>query len=398
MNASTIEVSGSKRIVSAMSNATRSMRGSPCSPIRRPSSTTVNPPTPAIAISVVSSRPRLPGVSRPRPKRAVASRPPAAGRPNIRQAGPAIFSASRTQRLVLALVQPGMDLAAQLRVVAQAHEEVQPEADRDDRAEREQPARDVLREPVEGLPEDVAEHAERRRPRARADDVVGQELPQRHLRGARDERRERAHEADEAADQDRQAAALLEEALDLVQALLGDLQPLAVAQQPVAAELAPERVGGHVAGDRRGPHDRDQHEQVDLPLARRPGRRPAPRSRRARRARRTRPSRGTRAGRRAGTSTCRASCRRPRSASRCSAGRSRRCRRARRRRRRARRPRARACRACGGATNRNAESATAASSQPHFTPRAPPRSAASTGSAAIPPTASAAARARSGSS
>ena len=34
-----------------------------------------------------------------------------------------------------------------------------------------------------------------------------------------------------------------------------------------AAEPAAERVGREVAGDRAGPHDRDQHEQRDLPLA-----------------------------------------------------------------------------------------------------------------------------------
>ena len=101
---------------------------------------------------------------------------------------------------------------------------------------------------------------------AGAEHVVGQELAQRHARRAGDERRDRAHEADEAADQDRHPAAPLEERLDLLQALLGDLHPRAVADHEVAPEPAAERVGGEVARDRAGPDDRDQHEQRDLAL------------------------------------------------------------------------------------------------------------------------------------
>ena len=51
------------------------------------------------------------------------------------------------------------------------------------------------------------------------------------------------------------------------QPVLGDLQALAVAQQPRAAEPAAERVRGEVAEHRARPDDRDQHQQVDLALA-----------------------------------------------------------------------------------------------------------------------------------
>ena len=97
--------------------------------------------------------------------------------------------------------------------------------ERDHEPEREQAARHPRGELVERAPEHVAEHAERRRPQPGAEHVVGQELAQRHMRRAGDERRDRAHEPDEAADQDRHPAAPLEERLDLLQPLLGDLHP-----------------------------------------------------------------------------------------------------------------------------------------------------------------------------
>ena len=167
---------------------------------------------------------------------------------------------------------------------------------------------------------------------------------------------------------------LLEEPLDLVQPVLGDLQPLAVAQQPRAAEPAPERVGGHVAEHRAGPDDRDQHEQVDLPLA---GDEAADQHRGL--ARRDQPDE------RAGLEerehadeqvgpAARASSRRPRSASRCSAGRSTpvptSTAPAVREHARAELDRGRAC---GGARTGSRRARRRSSSQPHFTPRAPPR-------------------------
>ena len=99
------------------------------------------------------------------------------------------------------------------------------------------------------------------------DHVVGNEAPERHARGAGDERRERADEPDEAADEDRRAAVAVEEALDLLQPGLGDLDPRAVADEELAAQPAAEHVARHVAGHRRGPHDRQQRDDVDLPLS-----------------------------------------------------------------------------------------------------------------------------------
>ena len=55
--------------------------------------------------------------------------------------------------------------------------------------------------------------------------------------------------------------------LDLVQPLLGDLQPLAVREQPLAALAPAELVGREVAGDAADPDDRDQRQQRDLALA-----------------------------------------------------------------------------------------------------------------------------------
>ena len=216
---------------------------------------------------MVSSRPRPPGVRRPTPKRAVRSATAEAGRPITRHAGPATrmtrrhpgrsrrcSSHSRTRRRF-----SGSRRSCTSATNAADHH--------DHRREREQAARDVGRQLVERVPEDVAERGEGRRPGAGAEHVVGQEPAQRHPARAGDERRQRADEADEAADQDRRAAALLEEALDLREPVLGDLQPLAVAQQPRPPEPAPQRVGRQVTGDRARPHDADQDEQRDLALA-----------------------------------------------------------------------------------------------------------------------------------
>ena len=226
-----------------------------------------NEPTAPAASSVVTSRPKSPGVRRFQTKRAGPlgdarrrAHDPLPGRPQRRR--------DRAQQRLLQLrVDPPRGPRPQLRVALEPDEEDDPDDQRDDEAEREQAARDPRRELVERAPEDEAEDAERRRPQAGAEDVVGQELAQRHVRRAGDERRDRAHEADEAADQDRHPAAALEEALDLLEALLGDLHAGAVADHEVAAEPAAEHVGREVAGDGAGPDDRDQDGQRDLALA-----------------------------------------------------------------------------------------------------------------------------------
>ena len=64
-----------------------------------------------------------------------------------------------------------------------------------------------------------------------------------------------ADEADEAPDEDRLAAVAVEERLDLLQPLLGDLHRGAVLDQEVAAEPPAEVVARAVAGDRARPDD-----------------------------------------------------------------------------------------------------------------------------------------------
>ena len=63
-----------------------------------------------------------------------------------------------------------------------------------------------------------------------------------------------------------------EQLLDLLEPLFGDLQPLAVGEQPAAALAPAELVGREVAEQAADPDDRDQHEQRDLAL---PGDQPA---------------------------------------------------------------------------------------------------------------------------
>ena len=95
-------------------------------------------------------------------------------------------------------------------------------------AEAEDRLSDEVRDLVERAPEQVAEHAEERGPEAGADDAVRDEAPVGEPRRAGDERRERPHQPDEAADQDRLAAVAVEVALDLLEPLLGDLEARAV--------------------------------------------------------------------------------------------------------------------------------------------------------------------------
>jgi hypothetical protein len=120
---------------------------------------------------------------------------------------------------------------------------------------------------VERLPEDVAEHAEGGRPEPAADDAVRDEAAIGQARRPDDERRQSAHESDEAADQDRLAAVTLEVRLDLLEPLLVDLHLRPVPQDEAATEATTDEEARGVAEDRRGPDDPDQHDQADLALA-----------------------------------------------------------------------------------------------------------------------------------
>ena len=253
----------------------------------------VNRPTLASASSVVSSSPSRPGLKR--------SQTNASGPRTRRHSGLASSRcctrarSSGSRRSLTAKITASTTTTTPVNAAA--------------------PRADVLLDRAQRLPEEVAQEAEQRRPEARTDDVVGQEAPQLHPRRAGQERRQRAHEADEAPDQDRRAAVAVEEAVDLVQALLGDLQLRPVALEEAAPEPAAERVGG---ARRRRPRTSTRARSAPRSRSgpgRRRRRRSARRSRPARRARRTRPSRGTRGRRRAGRSTCRGASPRPRSAS-----------------------------------------------------------------------------------
>ena len=77
--------------------------------------------------------------------------------------------------------------------------------------------------------------------------AVGDEGAVAHPRAAGDERGEGAHEADEAADEDRLAAVAGEVVVDLLEALVADPEPRPVAQEEVAAEPAADEEAGRVA-------------------------------------------------------------------------------------------------------------------------------------------------------
>ena len=182
--------SGSECSRSAMSAATRSIRGSTvlstASPIRKK----LNAPTATSASSVVSSRPRLPGVTRAWPKRArevgdrrdglehevpdrardLGQRAPAAACRRARRSSRAraARASGLRRRWISATIPPTTTMNV-------------PSAN--------SAARDVGRELVDRAPEQEAEHAERDRPQAGGEHVVGQEAAQRHPRGAGDERR-----------------------------------------------------------------------------------------------------------------------------------------------------------------------------------------------------------------
>ena len=192
----------------ATSSAHRSIRGSPCSSTTSPSRKNEKPPTSANASSVVSSRPRLPGVRRSRLKRAVKSATAATGLSSRCQTGRRDLGQDPPAGPVVALVDPVAHLRARLGAAPQVDQRDDPGDQRDQRPEREQAARHVGRELVDRAPEHEAEHAERDRPQAGGEHVVGQEAAQRHPAGAGDERHQRAHEAEEAADDDHHRAVL----------------------------------------------------------------------------------------------------------------------------------------------------------------------------------------------
>src|SRR5581483_1513223 len=143
---------------------------------------------------------------------------------------------------------------------------------RDRDPEDEAPLAGELRGAVEALRGEVADQGEGRRPEAGAEDAEGDELAVAHARAAGHERRQRPHEADEAADQDRLAAVVLEVGLDAGEALARDPERWAVAEHEVAPQPPPEQEARRVARPGADPDHRDRRHDRGLALA---GDRPA---------------------------------------------------------------------------------------------------------------------------
>ena len=156
---------------------------------------------------------------------------------------------------------------------------------------------------VERAPEDVAEDAEERGPRAAADDAVRDEAPVGEPGRAGDERRERAHEPDEAADQDRLAAVPVEVALHLLEPLVRDLHARAVLLEEARGRACGRCRSSWCRRARRRSRRRRSAGAARSRPGRRSRRRRSRSSRRARPGPRTRRSRGTPPGRPPRTST-----------------------------------------------------------------------------------------------
>jgi hypothetical protein len=114
--------------------------------------------------------------------------------------------------------------------------------------------------------EDVADQREGRCPDRGAEQAPREEGPQSHPRRAGQERRDRAHDADEAPDEDRLGAVAVEEALDALQAIGGDAQPRAAGDQEAATEALAEQEARQVAERGGQPGDQEDDRQVDAAL------------------------------------------------------------------------------------------------------------------------------------
>jgi hypothetical protein len=123
------------------------------------------------------------------------------------------------------------------------------------------------RDPVEAVPEDVAEEAEEAPEQPRAQHVVGKEPSVGHARAAGRERHQRPHETDPAAEEDGFPAMSVEVLLDAAQAILRQADPVPVPLGEAASELAAEHEADRVAGDDRRPDDADQEADRERPLA-----------------------------------------------------------------------------------------------------------------------------------
>src|SRR4029079_9988451 len=108
---------------------------------------------------------------------------------------------------------------------------------------------------AERVAERVADEREGARPHERPEQAPRQERPQAHPRRAGQERRDRADEADEAPDEDRLRAVMVEERLDALQPRRRDADPRAAGDDEAPAEALAEREAREVAPGGGDPGD-----------------------------------------------------------------------------------------------------------------------------------------------
>jgi len=116
---------------------------------------------------------------------------------------------------------------------------------------------DLVAEAGEGLAEEDPGGDHDRHPEHGADGTPGEEALAVHPAGTRDQGDERAHDRDEAADDQCLVAVLVEEGVGLVEVVL--LQDLAVALVDRGADRATDLVADHVARERHDHQQRHRH-------------------------------------------------------------------------------------------------------------------------------------------
>src|SRR4051794_17538625 len=158
------------------------------------------------------------------------------------------FSAGAVKSTVVRLCRAGPARAAGAAVLAQR------ERGGGDHGEREGAVRQRPGGRGERAVEGVADEREARRPDERAEEAPREEGPDAHARGAGEERRDGAHDPDEAPDEDRLRSVAVEEALDELEAGGRDTDAGALRLQETPAQPAAEPEGreGAQRGGRPG--------------------------------------------------------------------------------------------------------------------------------------------------
>ena len=117
---------------------------------------------------------------------------------------------------------------------------------------------------MEGIPD----QRERCAPDGGAQQAPGEKGPQAHARGPGKEWGDRPHDADEAPQQDRLGAVVLEEALDALEAPGGHAKPGAAGEQEAPPKTPAEAEAREVSERRGQPGDREYQPEADLTLRR----------------------------------------------------------------------------------------------------------------------------------